>query len=66
MTPPAALREALERGTITQEQIRELIACEADELGLSYDEALELARRGAMPASPLGSDIEFLVELLAA
>jgi hypothetical protein len=66
MTPPTALVDALESGTITEPQIRELIDFQARELGLSFDQAMSMAREGTLPASPLGTNIEFLAELLAA
>jgi hypothetical protein len=66
MTLPEDLRDALERGTMTEDQIRQLIELEALELGLDYEQAVSMVKDGTMPASPLGSSIEFLVELLAA
>lgn len=66
MTVPDTLLEALESGTITRQQLRELIALEAKELGLTLDEAMRLAAEGALPTGPIGTDIEFLAGLLAA
>ena len=66
MTPlPDELRRAIDRGELTEEQLRQLIAHEAQALGLSYDEAVRRARKHTLPKTPLGTDIEFLVELLA-
>ncbi len=62
---PADLLAAIESGVLTQEQLRQLIAIEAADLGLSYDEAVRRARNRSLPKSALGSDIELLVELLA-
>jgi hypothetical protein len=35
-------------------------------VGLDYAQAVSMVEDGTMPASPLGSSTEFLVELLAA
>jgi hypothetical protein len=66
MTPPTALIEALKGGWITKEQLRELIRCEADELGMTYEQAEDLAQRRQLPKGPLGTDIEYLFDMLAA
>ncbi len=66
MTLPDTLLEALQNGTVSEEQIRELISIEATELDLTYDEALRLFREGALPTGPIGTDIEFLAGLFAA
>jgi len=66
MTLPDTLRKALDTGTATEDQIRELITIEARELGMSYSDAIERAQAGTLPASPIGTDIEFLAELIAA
>ncbi len=67
MTPlPQALQEAIERGKLTESQLRELITLEAQELGLNYDDAVRLAKERRLPKNRLGADIELLVELLAA
>ena len=61
---PTTLVEAIERGELTQAQWRELIAIEADDLGLGIDEAVQGARQGTLPKTGLGADIELLVALL--
>ena len=66
MTVPRELLDAMESGTITQDQLRELITLEARELGLSFEEALRLASEGMLPTGALGTDIEYLAGLLAA
>lgn len=66
MTVPTALLEALESGTITDEQLRELITIEARELNLSFEDAVRLAASGGLPSGPIGTDIELLADLLAA
>lgn len=66
MAPPQTLIDALASGDITTEQLTELIRCEADELGLTYEEAVALAEEGALPKGPLGTDIEYLLDMLVA
>lgn len=56
---------ALGEGELTQDQLRRLIAAEAAELGLSFDEAVDLARYRELPKTALGSDIELLCEMLS-
>ena len=62
---PEALVAAIESGELTQAQLRQLITLEARELGLSFDEAVTRARAMTLPRSLIGSDIDFLVELLS-
>jgi hypothetical protein len=67
MTPlPKALQKAIEDGELTEAQLRELIRLEAEAIGLSYEEAVDRARKRSLPKSPIGLDIEALVQLLAA
>ncbi|MFQ6031100.1 MAG: hypothetical protein ACE5Q6_26860 [Dehalococcoidia bacterium] len=67
MTPlPQGLQEAIEKGKLTAEELRELITLEARALGLDYDEAIKLAKQRRLPKNSIGADIELLVELLAA
>ena len=67
MSPlPSSLAEAIERGELTEEQLRELIRLEAKELGLDYDAAIRLARERRLPKSFIGADLELLVDLLPA
>ena len=63
---PPTLQEAIERGELTEAQLRELIALEAEALGLSYDEAVRQAKECRLPKTPIGLDLELLVELLPA
>jgi len=65
---PANLVRAIEQGQpITEEQLKELIAAEAKEIGLSFDEAVKAAQHGTLPSGNLyASDIAFLVDLLHA
>lgn len=67
MTPfPQALQDAIQNGELTQTQLRELIALEAQALGLDYDEAVKLAKERRLPKNPIGLDIELLIQLLPA
>jgi hypothetical protein len=61
---PAHLAEAIERGVLTQEQLRELIAFEAEQIGLTFDEAVRQARAGTIRRDPHGSSIWLLVGAL--
>lgn len=63
---PAELMRALESGELTQAQLRQLITIEAQAMGLSFEDAVCQARARTLPRTVLGSDIEMLVELLAA
>ena len=60
------LQAAIEGGELTVEELRELIALEAKELGLTVEEAQREARLGRLPKNAVGSDVEFLLQLLAA
>lgn len=63
--PPRILRK-MERGTpLSQAELRLLIELEAGELGLSFEEAVARARRRELPQTNIGTDIRFLVTLLA-
>lgn len=61
---PADLLEAIERGEVTDDQLRELIALEARAIGLSFDEALRAAKDGTLPKNYVGADLELLIDLL--
>ena len=60
------LQAAIEGGELTVEELRELIALEAKELGLTVEEAQREARLGRLPKNAVGSDVEFPLQLLAA
>ncbi len=67
MTPvPETLQQAIERGELTETQLRELIALEAEALGLTFEEAVERARHGRLPKNYIGTDLELLIDLLPA
>jgi len=61
---PRELREAIEEGLITVEQLKEWIWYDAQALGLDYQEAVARARRGTLPANVIGSELTMLVKLL--
>ena len=58
------LLATMESGVLTQEQLKELIAYDAAQLGMGYDEAVEAARQNALPSTPLGYDLRLLVRML--
>ena len=61
---PIELQRAIEKGQLTDEQLRELITFEAAALGLSYEEAIERAKARTLPRNYIGADLELLVQLL--
>ena len=46
---PLATQEAIERGLVSQEQLRELIETEAEWIDLSFDEAVRRAVKAPCP-----------------
>jgi hypothetical protein len=60
---PASLLQAIE-GELTEAQLRELIAFEAEEIGLSFNEAIRAAREGTLPKNAIGMDLELLIPAL--
>jgi hypothetical protein len=64
---PPDLLEAIEGdGVLTDDQLRQLVAIEAEMIGLTYDEAVARARADALPRNTLGTDIRALVRMLDA
>lgn len=61
---PSELQRAIEKGKLTDEQLRELITFEAEALGLTYEEAVERAKARTLPRTHIGADLELLVQLL--
>lgn len=61
---PQDLVDAVESGEVTREQLIRLIEFEAEELGLTFDEAVERARNNTLPKNYLGSGIQFYVMML--
>ena len=64
-TVPDNLIAAMEAGELTQSQLRELIRIEAESIGLTFDEAIDRAKKGTLPGCHIGSDIDFLIEMLS-
>lgn len=65
MSPlPKDLEQAIADGTLTEEQLKELIRLEADALGLSFDQAVKQAKAGTLPKNYIGADLELLIDLL--
>lgn len=63
---PPDLRQAIEDGELTREQLEQLIEIEASHLGLSFDEAVERAQSDTLPKNFIGIDIRLLVRMLVA
>ena len=61
---PADLLAAIEDGVVTQEQLRQLIAIEAEAIGLTFDEAVAGARADTLPHDLCGLDIRRLSLML--
>lgn len=58
------LLDALDSGELTRAQLQELAELEAARLGLTFDEAVELAREHNLPKNPTGFDLEFHIIML--
>ena len=54
----------MSRMDLTVPELRELIAEEAALLGLSFEQAVERERAGALPATAVGTDLTFLIRML--
>ncbi len=63
---PEELQEAMEAGILTVDQLRELIRLEARALGMSFHQGVEAARRGTLPDTVIGEDLDTLVRMLPA
>jgi hypothetical protein len=63
---PEELRQAIESGVLTSEQIRQLIELEAKAIGLTYAEAIVRAEARSLPRNGIGNDLQLLVRLLPA
>lgn len=61
---PPDLQKAIEKGRLTEAQLRELITLEAKALDLDYAEAVKRARERRLPKNHIGADLELLVDLL--
>ena len=62
--PPDLIAAIHGDGLLTAEQLQCLISAEASWLGLTFVQAVALARRGALPKTALGSDVDLLIRLL--
>lgn len=58
------LLDALDSGELTTAQLRELAELEAAMLGLTFDQAVELAREDKLPKNPTGFDLRFHIIML--
>ncbi len=63
---PEDIIRGLDAGELTEAQLRELIRIEAVDLGFTLEEAIQKASTGDLPRTHIGSDVEFLVEMLSA
>ena len=61
---PYELTVAMEKGEISEEQLRTLIGLEAEALGLTFDSAVLRARSGELPSTPMGADLDLLIQML--
>jgi hypothetical protein len=55
---------ALDSGELSADQLRALIAIEAERLHLTFDEAVERGPRNDLPKTPEGFDLHFHVLML--
>ncbi len=62
---PERLLAKLEGGELlTRQEVLQVIAYEAGEIGLDLEDALTAARAGTLPRNPAGMDIALLAGLL--
>lgn len=60
------LTRSLEQGNpLSTEEVRELIAHEAELVGLTYEQALRRARTRTLPRNYLGADLQLLIDMLS-
>lgn len=59
--PPPPEAEVTE---LTQEQLRSVISEHALQIGLTIDDAVDLARYDELPQTPHGSDLDMLIRML--
>jgi len=64
--PPDLLAAIEGEGVLTDDQLRQLVAIEAEMIGLTFNEAVAAARADALPKNALGFDIRSLVRMLDA
>ena len=64
---PEDIKKALANGQeLSIDQLKTLIAAEAQGLNLSFEEAEKRAEKGTLPKNALGSDLALLFDLLFA
>jgi hypothetical protein len=62
--PPDVAQALLTRtGRLDAVMLRRVIEAEAAAIGLTLDEAIARAKANILPASPMGVDIEFLIDI---
>ena len=61
---PAELVSAMEHDDLSEEQLQEIVRIEANQLGLTYSEAIKRARKNRLPANPRGFDLQSHVLML--
>jgi hypothetical protein len=62
---PQDIVDAIKNGIpLTDDQLRRMIEAEAEMIGLTFDEAIELGRRRALPKSIIGMDLQSLIYML--
>ena len=64
--PPDLLAAIEGDGILSDAQIQQLVAIEAEMIGLTFDEAVTAARADALPKNAIGFDIRSLVRILDA
>ncbi len=62
----STLTLSLEQGNpLSTEEVRELIAHEAELVGLTYEQALRRAQTRTLPRNYLGADLQLLIDMLS-
>lgn len=61
---PDHLLAPMESGELTIQQLEEITHVRAAQLGLTFDEAVRLAKRNELPKNPAGSDLQFRILIL--
>lgn len=64
---PAEILRAMESGDpLTRDQFLRLIAIEAQSVGLTFEQAIDAARKRTLPPGPIGTDLGLLIGMLEA
>lgn len=61
---PPHLVAAMEHEDLTEAQLREIVAIEAAQFGLTLDEAIARARENRLPRNPRGFDLQSHIVML--